>query len=248
VGAGAGGGPRAGRRAACNANAAHYGADIESAEAWSSISRLRRELIAHAHRRVGGGGVGTGRNLPLYARDVRLLAVDNAEGMLEVARRRATTLAASGDSGSASGGAAAEFVVADATALPLPAGSVDAVVDTFSLCSYEDPAAALAEMARVLAPGGRLLLLEHGRSSWGVVNWFLDKYTPAHVARHGCSWNRDMAALAAGVAGVAQVEVVRADLGTTFMWVGVKEGGGVSGSNGGSSDGAASPPLPTPLR
>lgn len=232
VGDAAGVASTAGRRATFNTNAPHYDADVESSEAWSSINRLRRDLIAHARGRVVEVGVGTGRNLPLYAPDVRLLAVDNADGMLAVARSKAGALPAD------RAGGPIEFAVGDVTALGLPSGSVDAVVDTFSLCSYEDPAAALAEMVRVLAPGGRLLLLEHGRSSWAAVNWFLDKYTPAHVARHGCSWNRDMAALVAGVAGVREVEARRADLGTTFYWVGVKEGGAGGGDSSGSGPGS----------
>lgn len=48
--------------------------------------------------------------------------------------------------------------------LPFPAASFDTVVTTFTLCSVQDPAAALAEARRVLAPGGRLLFLEHGKS------------------------------------------------------------------------------------
>lgn len=48
--------------------------------------------------------------------------------------------------------------------LPFPAASFDTVVTTFTLCSVQDPAQALAEARRVLAPGGRLLFLEHGAS------------------------------------------------------------------------------------
>lgn len=57
---------------------------------------------------------------------------------------------------------------ADATQLPLQSGAYDTVVDTFSLCVIPDPLAALKEMARVVRPaaqGGRVLLLEHSRSS-----------------------------------------------------------------------------------
>lgn len=56
---------------------------------------------------------------------------------------------------------------ADVSSLPFPAAAYDSVVDTFSLCVFPDPAAALGEMARVVAPasqGGRVLLLEHTKS------------------------------------------------------------------------------------
>lgn len=51
-------------------------------------------------------------------------------------------------------------------------------VDTFGLCSFEDPAVALKEMQRCCRPGGKVLLLEHGRSSWGWLNTILDAQVP----------------------------------------------------------------------
>lgn len=97
--------------------------------------------------------VGTGRNLPLYARDVRITGVDISASMLEIARTRAAEI-----------GRDAELRVGDAQALELPDKSFDTVVCTLALCSIPDAEAAVAEMRRVLRPGGRVLLLEHVRS------------------------------------------------------------------------------------
>lgn len=74
--------------------------------------------------------------------------------MLDVARRRAGEL-----------GREADLRVGDAQDLPFADASFDAVVATLALCTIPDDCRAVAEAARVLRPGGRLLLLEHVRSS-----------------------------------------------------------------------------------
>ncbi|MFC4014050.1 class I SAM-dependent methyltransferase [Nonomuraea purpurea] len=102
--------------------------------------------------------VGTGLNLPLYPDDVRLTGVEWSPDMLDVARRRASRL-----------GLAADLREGDAQALDLPDAAFDTVVCTFSLCAIPDHRQALAEMVRVLRPGGTLLLADHvAGSAWPV--------------------------------------------------------------------------------
>lgn len=105
-------------------------------------SRARGEALEIA--------AGTGRNLPFYPEDVRLTAVELSPEMLAVARRRAREL-----------GREADLRVGDAQELPFGDDSFDAVVCTLGLCTIPDDRRAVAEAARVLKPGGRLLLLEH---------------------------------------------------------------------------------------
>ncbi len=60
----------------------------------------------------------------------------------------------------------------DVQSMPFENSSFDCVVDTFSLCVFPDPAAALREIARVLRPDGTALLLEHCRSTFGPLAWY----------------------------------------------------------------------------
>ena len=98
--------------------------------------------------------IGTGLNLPFYPEGVRLTGVDFSPAMLAQARERARQL-----------GRTVELVEGDAQALDFPDSSFDTVVCTFSLCSVPDDRQAIAEMRRVLRPGGRLLLGDHVASS-----------------------------------------------------------------------------------
>lgn len=98
--------------------------------------------------------VGTGLNLPFYAPDVPLTGIDLSPGMLEVARERAAAL-----------GREVELLEGDAHDLPFEDSSFDSVVCTFSLCGIPDPALAVMEMRRVLRPFGKLILVDHVRST-----------------------------------------------------------------------------------
>jgi ubiquinone/menaquinone biosynthesis C-methylase UbiE len=98
-------------------------------------------------------GVGTGRNLRHYRDDVRLTGIELSPAMLEIARMRAREL-----------GRDVDLRVGDAQALEFGDESFDTVVCTLSLCTIPDDRAAVAEVRRVLRPGGRFLLLEHVRS------------------------------------------------------------------------------------
>lgn len=94
--------------------------------------------------------IGTGRNLPHYPTSVELTGIDLSPAMLAHARERAGRL-----------GRSVELREGDAQQLPFPDAAFDTVLATLTLCSIPDDAAAVAEMARVLRPGGRLVLLDH---------------------------------------------------------------------------------------
>ncbi|KAI1295252.1 Methyltransferase-like protein 7B [Mortierella claussenii] len=110
------------------------------------------------------------------------------------------------------------FKVMNAAAIPYPDGSFDTVVDTFGLCSFEDPVQVLREMKRVLRPGGKLLLLEHGNSHWTFMKNMQAKQLDRHVHKYGCYWNREIEELVQE-AGLKIVEEERSQLGTVYYMV-----------------------------
>jgi ubiquinone/menaquinone biosynthesis C-methylase UbiE len=129
----------------------------------------RARVCSRAEGEVLEVAVGTGRNLPYYPEGVRLTGVELSREMLTIARGRATSL-----------GRRADLRQGDAQALPFPDASFDTVVCTLSLCSIPSDRGAVAEMKRVLRPGGRLLLLDHVPSTvrvWRVVQWLLEQVT-----------------------------------------------------------------------
>jgi ubiquinone/menaquinone biosynthesis C-methylase UbiE len=116
----------------------------------------RQWICGRATGRVLEVAIGTGLNLSHYPDTVTLTGVEWSPAMLEKARRRAGEL-----------GRAVDLVEGDAQALQFPDDSFDTVACTFSLCAIPDDQQAVHEMARVLRPGGLLLLADHVQGA----NW-----------------------------------------------------------------------------
>jgi ubiquinone/menaquinone biosynthesis C-methylase UbiE len=118
----------------------------------------RAWICSQATGEVVEVAIGTGLNLPFYPPQVQLTGIEQSPAMLALAQHRAEGL-----------GRAVDLRQGDAHALALPDACFDTVVCTLSLCAIPDERRALAEMRRVLRPGGRLLLVDHVASwSWPV--------------------------------------------------------------------------------
>jgi ubiquinone/menaquinone biosynthesis C-methylase UbiE len=148
------------------------------------VSReLRRRLFAGLRGRVIEIGCGEGRAFELYpARVESVLAVEPDPTARAAAAERA-------------GSAPVPVQVVDGLADRLPAadGSFDAAVLVWVLCSVPDPARALAEVVRVLAPGGELRVYEHVRAASPALRLVQRAFDAAYWTRAlgGCRTTRD---------------------------------------------------------
>lgn len=157
-----------------------YRAGEWARESFFGVGRMRRELFARAEGRVLDVGAGYGMNLAYLPGATHVTALDFSPSMLAMARQHAARL-----------GVRADLVQGDAERLDFPDASFDTVISALSTCSFFNPVEALREMKRVVRPGGRVLLLEHGRSDWPWLGRYMDRQTISQIENGGCRWNQE---------------------------------------------------------
>jgi phosphatidylethanolamine/phosphatidyl-N-methylethanolamine N-methyltransferase len=117
------------------------------------VFRQGRSAAIEAAERIGGRvlevGVGTGISLPAYRTSTRLFGIDISEPMLRKARGRVAELGLHNVEG---------LAVMDAERLDFPDASFDVVVAQYVVTAVPNPEAALDEFARVVRPGGEIVL------------------------------------------------------------------------------------------
>lgn len=148
------------------------------------VARQREKVVPLAHGQVLEVGIGTGLNIPFYdkTRVSRITGVDPALRMHGLAQKRI-----------AQAGLDVDLIGLSAERLPVDDASFDTVVCTYTLCTIPDPAAALAEMRRVLKPGGKLLFSEHGRAPDANVSKWQTRLQPYwSKLAGGCMLDRDV--------------------------------------------------------
>ena len=165
------------------------------------IDPLREASAGQAYGVVVEVGAGNGLNFSWYdpARVERVEAVEPDSAMLAYARERLSQAAVP-----------ITLTQASVEALPWASATFDSAVATLVFCSVSDPGRGLAEIKRVLKPGGTLFLFEHVRSKRAVIAQVQDALVPVTTRLLGnCHWNRDAQQLveAAGFQ-VAQVHAV----------------------------------------
>jgi ubiquinone/menaquinone biosynthesis C-methylase UbiE len=158
-----------------------YDALLAAAER-DGLGARRETLVAQASGRVIEIGAGTGLNIEHYPSTLeKLVLTEPSKPMAAKLRDRAAASSIDCD-----------VVIAPAEELPFADDSFDTAVGTLVLCTVPDPEAALAELRRVLVPGGQLLLIEHVRQEDPASAKWQDRLeTPWRLFGNGCRCNRD---------------------------------------------------------
>ncbi|CCG23962.1 mitochondrial membrane protein [Candida orthopsilosis Co 90-125] len=179
----------------------------------------RRWLMSHVKGDVLEVSCGTGRNIPYlssYIDKIRSVTfLDSSKNMVEVTKEKFEKAFPNFKKVAFTQGKAEDLLkmAPDDNSL-----KYDTVVEAFGLCCHEDPVQVLRNMAKLLKPGGRIILLEHGRSKWDFINNHLDFRSEKRMKKWKCRWNLDIGELV----DEANLDITlekRAHLSTTWMLV-----------------------------
>ncbi len=148
-----------------------------------SLMKARKELLADAAGKILEIGFGTGLNLFAYPADVKKITVVEVNpGMKPAAEKNIKNSDIKID-----------WIETSAESLPFDDNTFDTVVSTWTFCSIPDIDKALAEIYRVLGPGGSLLFVEHGLNRNKKIAFIQNKLAPVwKIFGEGCRLNRDI--------------------------------------------------------
>jgi phosphatidylethanolamine/phosphatidyl-N-methylethanolamine N-methyltransferase len=146
---------------------------------FSLIMRPGRKAAAAAINRLSGRvldvGVGTGLELPMFGDQVKITGIDLSEPMLEIARKRVSDLGLRN---------VEDLKVMDAMNLEFADGSFDAAVTPYVITTVPDPARTMDEMARVVRPGGEIIIVNHIGAESGPIAW-IEAFMGGHAHKLG---------------------------------------------------------------
>lgn len=151
-----------------------------SREVLFGVGKQRNKHFAQAAGDVLDVGCGYGINFPYLIHARSITAIDFSSVMLNKAREvlRGSTVKV-------------DLREGDAEALEFPDHSFDTVISALSTCSFYNPIKALQEMQRVCKQDGKILLIEHGRSTWGWIGRYQDNHVQEQIEQGGCRWNQE---------------------------------------------------------
>ena len=147
------------------------------------ISQYRQQLLAEVEGEVLEIGFGTGLNLPYYPQKIdKITTIDPNPGMKKLAEKRIKQSSITVDNR-----------VLNGENLPMDNANFDCVVSTWTLCSIAQVDRAIAEIYRVLKPGGKFFFIEHGLSNEPNIQVWQNRLTPLQkIIADGCHLNRNI--------------------------------------------------------
>jgi len=147
-----------------------------------AMTEHRPHIPSRATGRVLEIGIGSGLNIPYYPEAIEhLFGLEPSGKLLDLAGEAAEQAAFP-----------VEFIESGAEQIPLDNQSIDTVVSTWTLCSIPEIESALAEVRRVLKPGGRFLFIEHGLAPDPPVVRWQKRLAPVFRTLAGCNPDRPM--------------------------------------------------------
>lgn len=226
-----------------NVKAEEYDDDINFEEKAIFMGRRRKWLMKHCSGDVLEVACGTGRNIK-YMDMTRINSItflDASEKMMEIAHskfrnefpsyKRAAFVVGKAENlvDLASEKPVEKFELSGANSDIQQVNpdtikvKYDTIVEAFGLCSHHDPVKALKNFEKLLKPGGRIVLLEHGRGRYNFINKILDDRAEKRLETWGCRWNLDIGEILDD-SGLEIVEESRAHMGTTWCIVAKRKG------------------------
>lgn len=224
-----------------DSKAEEYDKDIDWEEKMVFMGKRRKWLMKHCRGDVLEVSCGTGRNIKFMAMDhiKSITFLDSSEKMMEIANKKfrekfplyknaAFVVGRAEDLVDLARGKSADIQVSDVDEKQVDVTAkhstikYDTVIEAFGLCSHEDPVRALKNFAELLKPGGRIVLLEHGRGEYDFINNVLDNRAEKRLETWGCRWNLDIGELLDD-SGLEITEEKRTHLGTTWCIVAKKK-------------------------
>ncbi len=157
---------------------------IDRVMSGADFAVYRRAVLADAAGIVLEIGFGTGLNLAYYPASgvEKIVTVDVNPGMNKLAQRRIATSSIPVD-----------YQVLSGEKLPMADDTFDTVVSTWTLCSIKQVERAIAEIHRILKPGGKFLFIEHGLSNEPQIQTWQRRLNPIQqVIGDGCHLDRDI--------------------------------------------------------
>lgn len=207
--------------------AEEYDDGVNFEEMMIRMGKRRKWLMKHCKGDVLEVACGTGRNIkyldPLAINSITFL--DASEKMMEITHKKFRDYLPNFKKCAFVVGKAEDLVDMNAKSGSAAPVKYDTIVEAFGLCSHKDPVKALKNFAELLKPGGRIVLLEHGRGTYDTINKILDDRAEKRLKTWGCRWNLDIGEILDD-SGLDIVEEKRTHLGTTWCIVAKRKGDG----------------------